>query len=815
MFPDIVTPEVVRAFSNTSALTMAMGTLGIGVGALAFAGLSVPAVSQLVLPTPRESRLAHVLPFDKVLPDGKTIQCKDGMLVQCLEMRGLDDTFFNAKERENLMLARKDWIDILSDTGAEVRSITIREQVDMMPKVHHEDPVLRELSRRWNSSFKQAYRNRQIIVVAVPGKQRNAQQKLNQAVTTTKTILHKYGGRELTQHDPDPEKRPLALWARLASPITQPMPGGVGSGASDAICGDIVEFGLDNGMIGFRSGDRSLFCGVIGFRSLGDFTYEAFINRLNTVHGEIVILQLIEPWSKTKAAFQVSQHYRLSLAQRFSPAAAEQFNDALDRIEGNSDESASLSQYQIMVFAYGKTREEAEKTESEVKRAAAEFGISAIREASAAQASWFSQFPGYKIWPRPFKLFSKNIATHVTIERPAEGLKRCDWGEGPIATFRTASGTPYAFQFHISEDKAAVAHAVAIGPTGTGKTTLINFLTGMAMRHEKLRCYMVDRHGGAYIFTHAIAGTYVTFEGSNIPGEKSSLNPFQCTDNVQNRSFLRAFLQALSELEDPDTIEEIGFAIEAAFEYPGLPREKRSLINIYDACFSKSRPLRKALQKWVDPAIYGNVFNAKADNLDLVSSRLVAFDFTRLYEHDDLARAVILYLMHRIQSTIAELRAPALIFIDETEPVVKHPIFRSYFMQMLQEYRKRSAAVISAFQRPEAIMQAGLGEAIRGQAQTSFFFQNPQAQEREYADWGLTEREWDYIKGKLPLARQLKRSVLMKRATGESIIIDTDLTALGPLIKIFYSDEPSRGLAERLMHEHGPDWLAMYLDAAT
>jgi type IV secretion/conjugal transfer VirB4 family ATPase len=815
MFPEIVTPEIIQAFRASSSLTALMGFAGIGVGGMAFVGLSIPGVARLVLPPPQETRLADVLPFDRVLPDGKTIICRDGSWVQCLEMRGLDDTFFNAKERENLMYARKDWIDVLSDGGAVVRSITIREQVDMTPRTHHDNPVLREISRRWNGSFRQAYRNRQFIVISVHTKGRSGEQKLKQAVATTKTILHKYGPRELSQHDEDLDKRPLALWARLTSPISQPHPGGIGTGASDAICGDQVEFGLDNGMISFRSGDRTAYCSVVGIRSLGDFTYEAFINKLNTAQGELIILQAIEPWSKTKAAFQVAQHQRLSLAQRFSPAANEQFLEALDRIEGNTDESQTLSNYTLIVFAYGKTREEAEKCEMEVKRAAAELGISAVREGATAQASWFCQFPGYKIWPRAYKLFSKNVATHVTIERPADGLKRCDWGDGPIATFRTASGTPYAFQFHISEDKAAVAHAVAIGPTGTGKTTLINFLTGMAMRHEDLRCYLVDRHGGAFIFTNAIGGSYVTFDGSNIPGELSALNPFQCNDDSSNRSFLRAFLHALSEMDDPDAIEEIGFAVEAAFEYPGLPRDKRSLTNIYDACFSKSRPLRKALHKWVDPAIYGKVFNARQDTLDLTATRLVAFDFTRLYEHDDLARAVILYLMHRIQSTISELKAPALIFIDETEPIVRHPIFRSYFMQMLQEYRKRRAAVISAFQRPEAIMQAGLGEAIRGQAQTTFFFQNPQAQEREYADWGLTEREWDYIKGRLANAKSLKRSVLMKRATGESIIIDTDLSALGPLIRIFYSDEPSRGLAEKLISQHGPDWLAIYLDAVS
>jgi type IV secretory pathway VirB4 component len=401
----------------------------------------------------------------------------------------------------------------------------------------------------------------------------------------------------------------------------------------------------------------------------------------------------------------------------------------------------------------------------------------------------------------------------LTFERPSPGLTSSDWGKGPIANFRTISGTPYAFQFHISEEKAAVAHAVSIGPTGGGKTTLINFLAGMAMRHEDLRYYMVDRHGGGYLFTCATSGSYITFEGSNIPGVQSSMNPFQLKGSPSNRSFLRAFLQAISDCQDADAIEEIGFSIDAAYDTPGLPYERRSLANIYDAVYSKGSTLRKNLHKWVDPSVYGKIFNAKQDTLDLKTSRIVALDFTRLYEHDDLARAVILYLMHRIQDTISELKAPALIFIDETEPVVKHPIFRNYFLQMLQEYRKRRSSVISAFQRPEAITQAGLGEAIRGQAQTTFFFPNPQGQAREYQDWGLTEREWLYISGKLPAAKKLKRSVLMKRASGESIILDTDLSALGRLMRVYYSDEPSRALAERLMENYQSDWLNIYLDS--
>lgn len=814
MFPESLSPEVLAAFSeHFSVVSVLLTLLGVIAAGVAFAVIAIPTTARVLLPYPREDRLADVLPFEKVLSDGKTIACKNGDLVQCVEMMGFDDTFMSDHDREMLLLARKDWIDALQDYHVSIRAFTVRERVDVAPPTTHTNPVLREIAKRWNGTFARAYSNRQFVVFSLPDKDQTSQKKLNSVIDITQNILHKYGPMVMTQGHPDVKMRPLYVFSRIVSPISQPVPGGVGDGASDAICGDQVEFGGDDGGILFRSGHKTLHCCCVGLRALGDFTYEAYVNSLNSVHGEIIVSHVIEPWTKTKAAIHITHQYKLSLAQRFSPGTAAQFETALDAVEGNTGGTNVLSQYMMMVFCYGKTVEEMEATEAEVKRIASTYGISVVREGAVAQASWFLQFPSFKLWPRPYKLFSKNIATHLTFERPSPGLTSSDWGKGPIANFRTISGTPYAFQFHISPEKAAVAHAVSIGPTGGGKTTLINFLAGMAMRHEDLRYYMVDRHGGGYLFTCAASGSYITFEGSNIPGIQSSMNPFQLKDNASNRSFLRAFLQALSDCQDADAIEEIGFSIEAAYDTPGLPYERRSLANIYDAVYSKGGMLRKNLHKWVDPAVYGKIFNAKQDTLDLKTSRIVALDFTRLYEHDDLARAVILYLMHRIQDTISELKAPALIFIDETEPVVKHPIFRNYFLQMLQEYRKRRGAVISAFQRPEAITQAGLGEAIRGQAQTTFFFPNPQGQAREYQDWGLTEREWLYISGKLPAAKKLKRSVLMKRASGESIILDTDLSALGRLMRIYYSDEPSRALAERLMQNYQSEWLNIYLDS--
>lgn len=809
---DFSAPELIESFrSSVSVEAMAAGFLGMFTGAAAFAGLAVPAVARTILPSPKETQLADHLPFESVKEDGVTIVCKDGTLVQLIEVAGRDSTFFDRQTREAFMLARKNTLDALSDSSVTVRMFLLRDQTPLHIPVEHENPVLHEVASRWNESFKVSFRNRQVIMVSRSGKGKEAQEKLGEAVDIVLSYLDDYGPYVLSQYYEEARFQPLTVLGRIISPITRPQPGGVGNNVSYSLTADQVRFGGENGVIKFTSGTQEMYCTCIGFRQLGDYTDENFALEVSTLPFEVVVCHNIIPMSRGKASLAVAQKSRMTLASRFSPSTAEQFAIAEELIEGQGEVSAALMDYNQSIFIYAPTVEQLIENEKEVKRIANGYGMTPVREGMTGHASWFSMFPGFQMWPRAYKLFSHNVADEITLDRPPTGLPDSDWGPGPIAMFRTAAGSPYSFQFHVSMEPAAVAHGVTIGPTGGGKTTLMTFLSGMAMRHPNLRVYIIDRHGGAYIFTHAMGGKYVTFDASDLNGTQSALNPFQLPDTQENRAFLRNFLEALADVNDAESQEEIAFAVETLYQVPGLPKEERSLANVFDAVFAKSKPLRKRLEKWVDPTMLGGLFNAAEDTLDLTSNRLVALDFTRIYENDDIARAVILYLMHRIQSTITELRCPALIFIDETEPIVQHPMFRKFFLQMLQEYRKKGAAVISAFQRPEAIAQAGLGEAIRGQAQTNYFFPNPQAQEEEYEAWGLTERQWDYITGRLPAMRNIDRSIMIKRANGETVVLNTDLSHLGPYLKVFRSDEAAKEAANQAMEEHGDDWLNAYL----
>lgn len=839
-----LSPTIIEAFQSSvswQAMTVAVG--GIIAGGIGFTVAALPAFSKYLLPSPKETRLADHLPFDRVLPGGRTIVCRDGTLVRCLRIEGRDIGFLPPQERERLFLMRKQWIDTLAEAGVQMRVFVVRNRAHIELSDDYDQPVLRLVAQRWNQGFYNSFHNQQYIVLSLKGGSASAIQKLDDVTDITKTILSEYRPYVLNQHEDNPKNRLLTFWARVTSPITRPNPLGTGENVSDAITADTVEFDRatliempqlrlkkatdfeiqtartkhsTSGIIRFSSGTKEVFCSCVGLRGLSEYTSESFVADIAAMPSEVIITHVIEPYSRLKAAAALDIQGRASLAQRLSLGTAQQFEEAKDMVEGSDERASALAQYTMMVYCYGDSIEELVEIEAEIKKIASWHGYTPVRESAIAQASWFSQFPSYPMWPRSYKLFSKNVVSHVILDKQPEGLKNSDWGAGPIAMFRTAVGTPYSFQFHVSEEPAAVAHAVAIAPTGAGKTTLVTFLAGMAMRHKDLRVFMIDRHGGAYIFTKAVGGNYVTFDESEYKGTKSFLNPFQMDGTPQNKSFLRGLLQALADIDndDSDSLEEIAFAVNAAYDTPGLPKEQRSLRNIYDATFSKSKRVRKQLLRWVDPTQFGDILNAPQDNLDLTSSRLVTFDFTRLYEHEDLARAVILYLMHRIQETITRLNVPALIFIDETEPVVQHPLFRKFYLQMLQEFRKRRASVISAFQRPEAISNAGLGQVLRGQAQTTFFMPNPQAQEEEYADWDLTDTEMIYIKGR-GLGQRLHRSVLVKRGHGESVILDTDLSILGPLLRIFRSDDQSKKIANNMMEEYKEDWLHYYVNHRT
>ncbi len=797
----------VQGLSNVEVLVAVIGFIS----AAAFAGFWVTKFGYYVLPQPSESRVSDFLPFNKLLSDGMTIRCYNGSLARVFKITGVDLAFVTNEKVLSMLEARKTWIDGMSDLQVAARVITLRERVPLEEsKGDFGNALLEQIDDVWSENLNRVYSNSHYVVLSVADRDENLKD-LNFASQALMATLNEYGVTALFEAEGSAAAdSPLSVYAKICSPITKPQPkigSAEGPQLNELLTSDHIHFTGENGIIKFFSGNREKYEIAIGIRSSGDYMDESMVVSLLSIDSELVLLHNIRPIFKPYARAMLMQQQRMATMTSFSGDVIDQYSEVLAAIEDSDTNHQSLTEYAMAILLQGDSLEDVEFAESEVQRICRLFSVTPVREGWVTQATFFNQFPTYEALPRTYRYLSRVVATAISFDKPSEGFSKSDWGPGAITVFRTASGSAYRFQFHVSSEDSAVAHCCIIGPTGQGKTTLLTFLAGQAMRHRDLKVFFFDRHRGAEIFTRAVGGAYVGFEGDE---KNVSLNPFDCENTPNNRAFLRRWMRAITLVDDAVSEKEIARAVTTAFDY--LRPEERMMTNLYKSCFSPTGNMRRELFKWVNPDQYGNIFNADNDSLDLKSKRFMAFDFTHIFEDETLAPAVISYIMHRIQSETGETGVPSLIMIDETAPMLKHPMFRDYFVIGLQEGRKKRQAYLCAFQQPNIIDKLGVGEVIRGQCQTVIFFRNPQATPEDYLNWNLTDAETDFIFGKS--YRDFPYAILLSRpATGESVILDVDLSGLGPYLRLYNSGRKNVLLVEELIKEYGEEnFVTKYLN---
>ncbi len=766
------------------------------------------------LPKPFDTRLVDYLPFEKMLSDKKTILCLNGTLVRVFKVEGASIAFAKREVIQNFLEERKKWIDSLSEISVETRIFTIREKVHSEKLLNNYNKILKDISEKWSEAQKEIFVNSHYIVLSVNDR-KDAIKDLDTATSNLEAILSNFGAKILSEDGKG--ESPLAFFAHIINPISRPNPKSdniVYDSVSELLVSDEIFFS-NKGYIRFSSGSKTKYMSVVGIKQQASSVDEQMLSDILAQNFEINVLHNLFPISKLKAQLVLTNQRKMASSTTFSYDVLRQFDDALALIEQGDEDHQTLVNYAETFFVSAESLEELDKAVFEIEKICRLYGITPVREGWVAQASWFSQFPTYDKYPRMYKMLSRAVAASFNFERQPEGLSKCDWGEGPVAIFPTYQGTAYQFQFHVSDESAAVAHTVAIGPTGQGKTTLYSFLAGQSLRFKDLKCFFFDRYRGAEIFTYAIGGSYINFDGDTKDktvqkgGVTAHLNPFRIDDNPENRAFLRRWLKEITLVNDANSEAEIARAVTTAFDY--LEPGKRSLKNLYKSCFAPAGKMRRELYRWVDDSQYGQLFNSESDSLDL-SNRFTAFDFTYIFEDETLAPAVVSYIMNRIQNITGRTGDPSLIIIDETAPMLQNPEFRKNFVVGLQEGRKKRQAYLAAFQQPNVLDKLGIGEVIRGQCQTQIFFRNIQARVEDYESWNLTPKEMAFIQGKI--YKDLKYAILFRKPTiDESVILNVNLSGLGPYLQIFNSGRKQVLLAEELRKLHGDKFVEVYLDS--
>ncbi len=766
--------------------------------------LFIPSLTHRIFPRFGYNHYANYLPFKTVYNDN-SMGLSDGTLLRVYRVSGVQTSMQDDTTREKFLDLRAQLFNQIRDPNVTLRFYMIRDAANDNMNYEFDGPVLQSIYNKWRSQGLRIFLNNYYIVLSVSGN--GARDKLNQYGNYIESILAAYKPKLLENDKTDNMAK---FFGRILSPISKPSPAVADNKIAEYVTVDNVEFEND-GIVRYVSGGEQMFAAMVSFRISPDYLDEDFFNSISTIQTEMICMNGFHIMGT--ADVETTLRQRRSTADENTDSTLTQVVEAQSAMDENISGNQSLVNYYPLFVLFGASREELEKYVDEFKKISASFGVSPIVETFASKVSWFAQIPGFDTFPRSFKLLSKTAAVCIPMSSTPRGVENSDWGPGPLVVFPTAQGTPYMFQFHVSDKPAAVGHTLTIGPTGGGKTTLFSFLIAQSLRHPKLKAFFFDRNKGAEIFTLSIGGKYITMRGKEKNAnsvEKSfetRLNPLKMPDTAENRAFLRRWFSIISGQNDPTSADEIARAVSVNFDY--LPDKDRALKNLWESCFSSSGQMRAPLKKWVDPLQYGDMFNEDSDTLDL-SARLTTFDFTEILQDEVLSPAVISYILHRINTTTVSGGNPSLVMIDETAPMLENKMFRDNFIAGLQEGRKNRQAYMVAFQRANVLDKLGIGDVVRGQAQTVLFFRNPAADTGDYAHWNLNPLEMAFIQGKA--YPNLKRAVLLSRpVNGESVILNTELGGLGNLLHLFESGRPSVLLAEELYKMYGTNFVSEYL----
>ena len=548
--------------------------------------------------------------------------------------------------------------------------------------------------------------------------------------------------------------------------------------------------------------DDQTYGAMLSIKEYAAGTWAGLLDDLTRLPFEMTITQSFAFNERQQSLENLAKQGRiLDTAEDAAVSLRQGLIDAADDLASNR---IVFGGHHLTILLTGPNQAHLERAISETAAVLTNLGVLAVREDVNLEPAFWAQLPGNQDFiARRAEISSLNWAGFASLHNYPAGRRRGNhWGDC-IALLQTTSATPYAFNFHSSD----VGNFTVVGPTGTGKTVVLNFLLAQAQRH-KPAAYFFDRDRGAELFIRAIGGWYGAFQ----PGEPSGLNPLQLEDNQANRSFLRDWLYTLARNPDGTPLSAtdqavIAEAVAANFDVSPSHRRLSHLQTLFRGheLDTEDNSLAARIRPWFGDGERAWLFDNPEDNLSL--GRTQGFDLTFVLD-DPIARVpLLLYLFHRIEQRLDGQKA--MIFIDEGWRALDDPAFEGRLREWLKTIRKKNALVGFGTQSAEDVVSTSIGKTIVEQCRTQLFLPNFKASEAGYCDgFSLTPHELDVVRS----MGDSSRCFLIKHDS-TSVVARLDLAGEDDILAILSGREETVLLCDAIRAEVGDDpaaWLPIF-----
>ena len=537
-----------------------------------------------------------------------------------------------------------------------------------------------------------------------------------------------------------------------------------------------------------RGPTGSLYAGIVSVQEYGPQTSAGVLDGFLQMPFEFIMTQSFSFANRSVAIGQMQlQQNRMIQAEDKAISQIAEISEALDLAMSGE---IGFGSHHLTVLCVEESVKNLENALSMASVELSNTGIKSVREHINLEPSYWGQLPGnidYIV--RKCTINTLNLAGFVSLHNyPSGKLQGNHWGEY-VTVLDTTSGTPYYFSFHVRD----VGHTLIIGPTGAGKTVLMNFLCAQAQKF-KCRMYFFDKDRGAEIFIRALNGVYTIID----PSTATNFNPFALPDTGENRTFLMEFLKVLVTTTEknltPEDIKTLNLSIEG--NYKLAPKDRR-LCNIVPFLgMDGPGTLASRIAMWHGRGSHASLFDNETDDLDLEKARVFGFEMAELLKDPVSLAPALLYVFHRINISLDG--SPTMIVLDEAWALIDNPVFAPKIKDWLKVLRKLNTFVIFATQSVEDAVKSQISDTLIQQTATQIFLPNLKATQVYRTAFMLSQREYTLIKTTDPSSRYF----LVKQGVN-AIVARVNLSGMDNIINVLSGRAETVLIAEELRKKYG------------
>lgn len=627
---------------------------------------------------------------------------------------------------------------------------------------------------------------------------REAHKELSEAVQRLVATLRDYGARRLTTYENEHGvfSEPMEFLGMLvncgfshsmrytASDIAQTLP--------------VHRLYFGDRAIEVAGSPRKRFAGLVSIKEYAPATAAGLLDGFLQLPFEFIISQSFNFHNRSVNINRMQVRQRRMMAAE--DAAISQIAEISDALDMAMSGHVAFGPHHLTIMCFEESMQELERVLSLAIAELVNLGINPVREKFVMEAAYWAQLPGnFDQVARGADISTMNLAGFASLHNyPTGKIAGNHWGDA-VTVFDTSSGTPYFFNFHARD----VGHTTIIGPTGAGKTVLLNFLCAQAQKFN-CRMFFFDKDRGAEIFVRAIGGKYTVIE----PAKLCKFNPLQLPDTPENRTFLAEWLHTLVTVHDePFTAEDMERINEAVIGNYKLDRKDRILRNIAPFLgIEGPGTLAGRLKMWHSNGAYAGLFDNETDVIDFSIGNAFGFEMGEVLKERVSLAPTLLYLFHRISLSLDG--TPTIIVLDEAWALIDNKIFAGRIRDWLKTLRKLNGMVVFATQSVEDATNSAISETLIQQTATQIFLPNPKATDAYKKAFMVSDREFNLLKTTDPGSRYF----LVKQGK-DVVVARIDLADMDDVINVLSARAETIGILDQVRMEVGdvPEaWMPIF-----